>query len=267
MKNRSTFHQVLETLRGEEELTGIHLEPSRGSDEENEKYCKKDGNAVSAGKYKEEREKKDASDYMQTIVDYILAEECFDEETLYSKFGKHYLKQGRQAISLARGIMSSRKRKSLVDDMDDTELKPWQSECVNLLSAQNDRQILWVIDPVGGAGKTFLCKQLVAQLNAFYTTSTNSRDVACAYNGENYVIFDLTRESRLKVAHGPTKVLVMINKEPDLSKLSRDRWHTMRLEGSTFQVTNRCMEVKTRREEIKLKRERAFAFDDIIEID
>jgi hypothetical protein len=36
---------------------------------------------------------------------------------------------------------------------------------------------------------------LVAQLNAFYSTSTNSRDVACAYNGENYVIFDLTREN------------------------------------------------------------------------
>jgi hypothetical protein len=270
--NRTTFHQAKEHLQGDEELQGLHVEAARGSDEENENYCKKEGNAVSAGKLKEESVKKDSNDTLQTMVDFILDNEQFDEDSLYKKFGKHYLKQGKNAISLARGIMSSRKRKQLMEDMEDIDLKSWQQECLNLIHNQNDRQILWIIDVVGGAGKTFLCKQLVSQFNAFYSTSTNGRDVACAYNGENMVIFDLTREnseqinystiealkngivfsgkykSRLKVAHGATKVVVMMNKEPDMTKLSRDRWHTMRLDGEHFQVISRCMQVAVKRE-------------------
>jgi hypothetical protein len=119
--------------------------------------------------------------------------------------------------------------------------------------------------------------------------------VSCAYNGENYIIFDMTREnseqinystieslkngivfsgkyeSRLKVAHGSTKVLVMINREPDLDKLSRDRWQTMHIEGNSFRVTNRSIKCETRvREEGVRPRKRTYLHDlipdEVIEI-
>lgn len=41
------------------------------------------------------------------------------------------------------------------------DLRPWQEKAVTLLSQQNDRQILWIVDPKGASGKTKLGQYLV----------------------------------------------------------------------------------------------------------
>ena len=127
------------------------------------------------------------------------------------------------------------------------ELRNWQKWVVAMLEFQGDRKILFVVDQVGGLGKTWLTKWYHVNLQAAVYTTTKRGDVAYAYNGESTVIFDLSRsqlekmnydtlesikngmifstkyESRLKL-YMPPRMIVCMNKRPELHKnLSDDR--------------------------------------------
>lgn len=66
----------------------------------------------------------------------------------------------------------------------------------------SDRQILWVYDPIGNHGKTYLAKWLVQEHNAFYTNGGKAVDLLYAYKGEPVVIFDYVRDSKEYVGYG-----------------------------------------------------------------
>lgn len=69
-------------------------------------------------------------------------------------------------------------------------------------SPPSDRQILWVYDPIGNHGKTYLAKWLVQEYNAFYTNGGKAVDLLYAYKGEPVVIFDYVRDSKEYVGYG-----------------------------------------------------------------
>nr|WAE42263.1 MAG: replication associated protein [Cressdnaviricota sp.] len=142
-------------------------------------------------------------------------------------------------------------------------LRPWQVELLLMLNGLPDnRTVIWVIDPVGGCGKTVFCKHLCSTRRALYT---NGKAADCKYaitewfaSGKllDMVLFDFTRsvenyisyeaiesikngiffstkyESKMEIFCCP-HVVCFSNFEPDLSKLSADRWLIIRpgLEG------------------------------------
>lgn len=129
------------------------------------------------------------------------------------------------------------------------DLRQWQKDIITIITSPTDeRKINWVVDVVGGKGKTWLAKYIINEYKAAYFTNAKTADVAYAYNGENICIFDLCRSSEdlinyqiiemiknglvfsskyassLKVYQNP-HVVVFSNFAPNRSKLSDDRWN------------------------------------------
>ena len=68
-----------------------------------------------------------------------------------------------------------------------------------MLEFQGDRKILFVVDQVGGLGKTCLTKWYHVNLQAAVYTTTKRGGVAFAYNGESGVMFHLSRSQLEKL--------------------------------------------------------------------
>lgn len=156
-----------------------------------------------------------------------------------------------QYIDLQNEFKFQDKDKSKYEKM---TLFPHQAEAWDLLQKQSERQILWIVDPIGGKGKTELGKWLEAVHNAFYVKNGKLEDIAFAYERQKYVVIDLTRtqeqyvnyaaiecfkdgrilsrkyESKMK-RFEPAKLIVFSNWYPNKEALSEDRW--MIIEWST----------------------------------
>lgn len=133
------------------------------------------------------------------------------------------------------------------------ELKYWQRAVMETLAIQDDRQVLCILDPEGGAGKTTLARWAVATHKATYCPQMQEAmdymAFAMAKPSKAY-IFDLPRAESIKQRKGlwsaieqikngylydkrysyrdkwidPPKVLVFANEEPPRDALSDDRW-------------------------------------------
>lgn len=123
----------------------------------------------------------------------------------------------------------------------------WKLNCLKLLDQQNNREILFVVDPRGGVGKTFLGKYLTLIHGAARFDNGKSADIKYLYKGEKIVIFDLCKpqsdhinyevieqikngilcsykyQSERKVYKIP-KIVVFMNEWPDENKLMGDRY-------------------------------------------
>lgn len=131
--------------------------------------------------------------------------------------------------------------------MEKAVLRQWQKELVEALDEQDARKVLWVTDYIGNQGKTWLAKWILCMRDAFYTTGGKKADVQHAWKGQRYVVFDLSRQKQEYMNYDTIeefknglickskydsktvvtefcKVVVFANWDPDLSKLSQDRW-------------------------------------------
>lgn len=133
-------------------------------------------------------------------------------------------------------------------------LRKWQKGVLQQLETQSDRQILTIVDTVGGSGKSFLAIHLYEQRKACYISPSSknvARDVASAWKREPIIVIDIPRtmkwsdelylglervkdglitDDRFKhrtVNVRGCKVLVMTNHAPKVDKLSEDRWVIM----------------------------------------
>lgn len=77
----------------------------------------------------------------------------------------------------------------------------WQQRLADLLAAEpDDRHIVWVTDPRGGNGKSYLVRYFVANENAIVLNGKVA-DMAYAYHGERIVFFDVTRTQLENMDH------------------------------------------------------------------
>lgn len=77
-----------------------------------------------------------------------------------------------------------------------TTLRAWQRKVRDMVSAEpDDRTIVWVYDPEGGAGKSTLVKVILAEYGGIQLEGKLA-DMSCAYNGQRVVVFDITRSSQ-----------------------------------------------------------------------
>lgn len=126
--------------------------------------------------------------------------------------------------------------------------KQWQKDLYTSLETQDRREVAWVCSDSGCMGKTQFVNWIKAnsELTVFVSTGGTSRDIAEAYNREEIVIFDFTRDKKDFVNYsiienfkdgklfkpkykskmmffGTRKVVVFANFPPEENKLSVDR--------------------------------------------
>ena len=126
-------------------------------------------------------------------------------------------------------------------------LKLWQENVLGRLFDQNDRQIMFVVDAMGGKGKTFLADYIMNRYDAIKFETTVRADCAHAYTEQDFVIFDIARHDVPRLNYGTlemfkgsymfsskyggvtkalhdVKVIVFMNNHPDEGKLTADRY-------------------------------------------
>lgn len=137
------------------------------------------------------------------------------------------------------------------------ELRPWQSQIIELVKLQpDDRTINWVYDETGMNGKTVFSKYLYAKHDSIICTGGGNKDIACLLsilkkdgrdlNKNTSFIFNFPRstegvsykaiesvkdglmtsvkyESSTLVFNCP-HVWIFSNELPELEKISKDRW-------------------------------------------
>lgn len=142
------------------------------------------------------------------------------------------------------------------------KLYKWQQDIEDLINTEaDDRTIHWVVDTEGNKGKTALAKYLVTKYNALYMTGKaadckyliskyfegddeRKNNLICIFDYtrsiENYVsyqgleeikngIFMNTKYECEMITFNSPHIVVLANFEPDITKLSEDRWNIIRL--------------------------------------
>lgn len=120
------------------------------------------------------------------------------------------------------------------------ELFLWQQRAWNRLRNQSDDIIHWYVDEVGGEGKTFFAKWLLAEHNAYYISDGRNEAIIACYKLQDYVVFDLKRYQRaaipwtliegmksghnyyeggIKLKVGGAKVVVLSNWRPERNEM------------------------------------------------
>lgn len=229
-----------------------HWEKANGSTEHNFTYCSKDGD------YKEIGVKPLSTKAVSSIGGSV-------QKRKYDEF-KEAVKEGRTDAELMDAhmdIMSKYPR--LVHQIKLAYAVPfavkieephaWQASVMDIVNGiVHPRFVYWVVDRVGGKGKTHLTDHLITQNGAICFQGGTSADCSFAWLGESPAVFDFARnqadhvnytfieqikngrvfspkyESRMKSFPRP-HVIVFANFEPDYTKLSADRWQILDLDS------------------------------------
>lgn len=95
-------------------------------------------------------------------------------------------------------IKEEKNLKEFIDDCPKELTKQWQKDLLEHFKTQDRRTITWVVDEEGGKGKTEFTNYLQANGEASLFTSVGgaSQHIAHAFDYQDYVIFDFTREKR-----------------------------------------------------------------------
>lgn len=164
------------------------------------------------------------------------------------------LQHGSKVISFNKLVSESKNKKAKIPKrpVKVEILKNWQAAAIKILLQQSSRQILWVVDPEGNAGKSWLCDYLDANYSAFVWGTGKKSDIAFAYSFQPIVAFNFVRSNEDTVSYDiieqmkdgriqstkyesvvkkrrDIKVICFSNFQPDRKKLSKDRWVIMEI--------------------------------------
>ncbi len=239
----------------------LHLEVRRGTHDEAKAYCQKDDTRVKGQEFveygddekvpKKKGQRNDLTDIKDKILAGIRIRDIEDEHFgAFAKYGR-YFKAYNDKVKDEKYVNKEKLK------YEKAVLRKWQLEAIIKLVAQDDREILWIFDEVGGKGKSWLGRYLEIMKGAFLIQLSKKEDIAYAYDHEEIVIFDLTRsdkefinysliesfkngrlfspkyESKVK-RFASAKVMILSNHEPDRDKLTHDRLTVVNLENWIF---------------------------------
>lgn len=171
----------------------MHFEKSRGSDDDNYRYCAKDG---AFWEYSERRTMPGCGARM----DLVELKKAIDEGMTYDGICDAHFEASLKYYKFIKERVQARLKKmelaSLLEEYENVSWKPWQLALLDTLALQpSDRKILWYFDQKGNSGKSFLTTYLLASGRATLVGSGKKADMAYLLSkGMNdIVIFDLPR--------------------------------------------------------------------------
>lgn len=178
----------------------VHWEKRKKSAEEAANYCKKEEGRPYGDYYEEGTiskpepgKRNDLGEFMEAVragnSKRQLVEEYPEVCAKYPRFVTEYIRMT--------------KDDNVERLMEYTPRYNWQKEVLEILQCPaDDRTIIWVYDPFGNSGKTYLSRHLVDAHGAFYTNGGKGADICFQYEYQKIVIFDYVRDSADFVNYG-----------------------------------------------------------------
>lgn len=189
-------------------LTGVkkilptaHWEPRLGTHEEAYAYCTKLESRLEepivhgfAAKRGERSDLRIASDLIKTKRTFAEVVQDPDLKEVRAKYPRWV----REEFSYAQ----------VPEPMENVVLRTWQTTLMDILSVDPDpRKIIWVYDPYGNAGKSWMARYLRLNHQAMVYGNGKTYDVAYSYDYQPIVVFDLSRSQMDSINYGPMEDL------------------------------------------------------------
>lgn len=226
-----------------------HFEFARGTSKQASDYCKKDGSFEEGGTCPNSQGRR--SDWDQYISDVKELGRIPTRRELCTRWPSLYARYPKACVEIASYS---------VDPPCLTAGEPrggWQQECAGILRGDpDDRTINFVVDVVGGAGKSWFCKWVVTKYpDEVQVLRVGKRDdLAHAIDATRSIfLFDIPREqmtylqysvlemlkdrmvfspkyeSSMKILSKTPHVFVFSNEDPDRDVLTADRYNFIEL--------------------------------------
>lgn len=224
-----------------------HYEISRGTPHQASDYCKKGGDYSEFGNLPTRGRPKTG---ITEFCDWLRALTVFpSERDIANAFPNLWIRYQSKLVDLAVHIVPK-----IV--LEDGELREWQSDLESALSLEpDDRSILFYVDSEGGTGKSWFCRYMLSKHDSVQVLSSGKRDdlAFCVditksvflFNvprgGMEYLQYTILEQLKDRVVFSPkywsqTKILlkkshvvVFCNEEPDLNKMSADRYKVINI--------------------------------------
>lgn len=232
-------------------LPGAHFEIAKGSADQNVSYCSKEEGRQDGPWYigsfeKSQGKRTDIAAAKDAILGGMTKREVLDTyPDILAKYPRF--------VDTCVKVASEEK---VVKILDFSARFDWQTSVLEMLEEPpHPRQILWLYDPYGNSGKTYMSKYLVDSKGAFYCNGGKSTDITYAYSAEPIVIFDYVRDAKEYVGYGVIEqlkngimfsskyesgqrrfntphVIVFANFPPEDGKFSSDRLYLVELDST-----------------------------------
>lgn len=219
-----------------------HFAISRGTPAQASDYCKKGGDYFEFGNFPTRATPKtgitEFCNWLKTLTSFP------SEREIANAFPNLWIRYQSKLVDLAVHIVPR-----IV--LENGELREWQSNLEESLSLEpDDRSILFYIDQDGGTGKSWFCRYMLSKYDTVQILSSGKRDdlAFCIditksvflFNvprgGMEYLQYTILEQLKDRVIFSPkywsqTKILlkkshvvVFCNEQPDLTKMSADRY-------------------------------------------
>lgn len=227
-----------------------HIEQARGSTDQNRTYCSKDGNHTEFGTPPIQGKRTD----LESVFDW--ADE-FQQENNRPPNARELATAYPVAFTKFPRIMETIALRTPPVVLEENALNDWQADLNRTLTlAPDDRKITFVVDPVGGKGKSYFQRYMISHNSEKVQLLGVGRrdDIAHTIDvSKSIFFFNVPRESMqylsypileqlkdrcvfspkyqsvMKILSSKCHVVVFSNEQPDMNKMSRDRYHIINL--------------------------------------
>jgi len=225
-------------------LPPCHIERARGSAQQGIRYCRKDGDFLEFGDVPDVDSRGRRTDW-ERFCDWARSQnEPPTDRELIEAFPSLF---GRYAVSCRRIAAELSQRVPLRNG----DLRPWQAALyARLQEDADDRSVEFFVDRDGGFGKSWFCGYLVGRLGGVQVLGPGKRDdlAHCVEVDTRIFLFNVPRgsmqflnygllenlkdrmvlspkyDSKMKILRSVPHVIVFSNEDPDMDKMSADRY-------------------------------------------
>jgi len=222
----------------------VHAEPAKGTSKQAATYCKKEGDWTEHGSFPGAQGKRSDIDH---FTDWVKTQTVKpNDRDIATNFPTIWTRYPR-LVQLVDHIWAP--PNLLAPGF---ELNDWQRQLDEQLRVDaDDRSIFFVVDPIGGIGKSMFCRhQLTTYPTETQVLKLGKRDdlsysldeskrvflfdiprlgmALFQYNVveqiKDQIVFSTKYQSRTKVFHHPCHVVIFCNEQPDMNAMTGDRY-------------------------------------------